>query len=134
MSKYKRVRQMIPMERLGLFLSFLCAVHCLTMPFIVFFAPYILGSFAFSAKIEWLLVLSSFGLATYILIIDYQKHKRLKPLYFLALALALKVLEVSWANPSYNWIFGVLLGGSVAYAYWVNYKHKTACTCKMKAS
>lgn len=134
MSKYKRVKAMIPVERLGMFLSFLCAIHCLTMPFIFFFAPYIVGSLAFSSSVEWILVLSSFGLAAYILILDYQKHKRLKPLYFLAIALSLKVLEVSFGNQSYNWIFGVLLGASVAYAYWVNYQHKSACTCKMKAS
>ncbi len=134
MSKYVRVKQMIPVERLGMFLSFLCAIHCLTMPFVVFFAPYILGSLAFSSTIEWILVLSSFGLAAYILILDYQKHKRLKPLYFLGIALGLKVLEVSLGNQSFNWIFGVLLGATVAYAYWVNYKHKSACTCKMKAS
>ncbi|MEK6546948.1 MAG: MerC domain-containing protein [Bacteroidota bacterium] len=134
MSKYVRVKQMIPVERLGVFLSFLCAIHCLTMPFVVFFAPYILGSLAFSSTIEWILVLSSFGLAAYILILDYQKHKRLKPLYFLGIALGLKVLEVSLGNQSFNWIFGVLLGATVAYAYWVNYKHKSACTCKMKAS
>ncbi len=134
MSKLKRVKEFIPMEKLGLFLSFLCAIHCLTMPFIVFFAPYILGSLAFSPIVEWILVVSSFGLAAYILILDYQKHQRLKPLYFLAIAVALKILEVSLGNHSFNWIFGVLLGCSVAYAYWVNYQHKSACTCKMKAS
>ena len=134
MSKYIRVKQMIPVERLGMFLSFLCAIHCLTMPFVVFFAPYILGSLAFSSTVEWILVLSSFGLAAYILILDYQKHKRLKPLYFLGIALSLKVIEVSFGNQTYNWIFGVLLGAAVAYAYWVNYKHKSACTCKMKGS
>lgn len=134
MSKLKQAKQLIPMEKLGLFLSFACAIHCLAMPFIVFFAPYILGSFAFSAKIEWLLVVSSFGLAAYILILDFQKHHRLKPLYFLGLALLFKLLEVFIGNPTYNWVFGVLLGCSVAYAYWVNYQHKSACTCKMKAS
>lgn len=134
MSKYKRVSAMIPVERLGLFLSFLCAIHCLSMPFIVFFAPYILGSFAFSTRVEWALVISSFGLAALILILDYQKHRRLKPLYFLSLALGFKILEVCLGNQSYNWVFGVLLGASVAYAYWVNYQHKSACTCKMKAS
>lgn len=134
MSKYKRVQEMIPMEKLGLFLSFLCAVHCLTMPLVIFFAPFILGTLAFSPWVEWSLVLSSFGLATYILILDYQKHQRSKPLYFLGVAFGLKVLEVFFGSQSFNWIFGVLLGCSVAYAYWVNYKHKSACTCKMKAS
>ncbi|WP_395768886.1 MerC domain-containing protein [Aquirufa sp.] len=133
MSKLKQAKQLILMEKLGLFLSFACAIHCLAMPFIVFFAPYVLGSFAFSANIEWLLVASSFGLAAYILISDYQKHQRLKPLYFLALALFFKILEVFIENQSFNWVFGVLLGCSVAYAYWVNYQHKSACTCKMKA-
>jgi len=134
MSKYMRIKNMIPMEKLGLFLSFLCAIHCLTMPIIIFFAPYILGTLAFSPWVEWSLVLSSFGLAAYILVLDYQKHQRLKPLYFLALALVFKIIEVLLGNQPFDWIFGVLLGFSVAYAYWVNYQHKSACTCKMKAS
>ena len=134
MSKYKRITSMIPAERLGMFLSILCAIHCLMMPFIVFFAPYVLGSLAYSPIVEWSLVLPSFGLAAYILILDYKKHKQLKPLYFLALALIFKIVEFGFGNHSYNWVFGVLLGCSVAYAYWVNYQHKSACTCKMKAS
>jgi hypothetical protein len=134
MSKLKQAKQLIPVEKLGLFLSFACAIHCLAMPFVVFFAPYILGSFAFSYQIEWILVASSFGLAAYILILDFQKHHHLKPLYFLALAFMFKLLEVFIGDKSYNWVFGVLLGCSVAYAYWVNYKHKIACSCKMKAS
>jgi hypothetical protein len=129
-----RIKNMIPMEKLGLFLSFLCAIHCLTMPIIIFFAPYILGTLAFSPWVEWSLVLSSFGLAAYILVLDYHKHQRLKPLYFLALALVFKIIEVLLGNQPFDWIFGVLLGFSVAYAYWVNYQHKSACTCKMKAS
>lgn len=134
MSKYMRVRKMIPLEKVGLFLSFLCAIHCLTMPIVIFFAPYILGSLAFSPWVEWSLVLSSFGLAAFILLLDYQKHQRLKPLYFLGLALVFKIIEVILGNQPFDWIFGVLLGCSVAYAYWVNYQHKSACTCKMKAS
>ncbi|MEN9959296.1 MAG: hypothetical protein RLZZ474_1540 [Bacteroidota bacterium] len=134
MSKLKQAKQLIPLEKLGLFLSFACAIHCLAMPFIFFFAPYLLGSFAFSAKVEWILVLLSFGLAAFVLILDFQKHRRLKPLYFLAIAFGFKIIEVLLSSQSYDWIFGVLLGLSVAYAYWVNYQHKTACTCKMKAS
>lgn len=134
MSKLKQTKQLIPMEKLGLFLSFACAIHCLAMPFIVFFAPYLLGSIAFSSKVEWILVLLSFGLAAFVLILDFQKHRRLKPLYFLGIAFGFKLIEVSMDSKSYDWIFGVLLGLSVAYAYWVNYQHKTACTCKMKAS
>jgi hypothetical protein len=134
MSKLKQAKQLIPLEKLGLFLSFACAIHCLAMPFIFFFAPYLLGSFAFSTKVEWILVLLSFGLAAFVLILDFQKHRRLKPLYFLAIAFGFKIIEVLLSSQSYDWIFGVLLGLSVAYAYWVNYQHKTACTCKMKAS
>ncbi|MEY4955228.1 MAG: hypothetical protein RI981_1313 [Bacteroidota bacterium] len=134
MSKFKKAKQLIPVEKLGLILSFACAIHCLAMPFIFFFAPYLLGSIVFSSHVEWILVLLSFGLAAIVLILDFQKHRRLKPLYFLGIAFIFKLIEVSLGSNSYDWIFGVLLGLSVAYAYWVNYQHKTACTCKMKAS
>ena len=121
----------MPLEKVGLFLSFACAIHCLAMPFLVFFAPYILSSHVFSPLIEWALVGSSFLLATYLLISDYLKHQKLRPLIFLGIALIIKIVDVLVGQKSFEWIFGILLGLSVTYAYWINYKHKSACTCKI---
>ena len=131
MSKFKRVKQFMPLEKLGLFLSFACAIHCLAMPFIFFFAPYIIGTYAFGPAIEWALVASSFLLAAYLLIADYLKHRKIRPLVFLGIGFVIKLVDILLGNPSDEWIFGTLLGFSVAYAYWINFKHKSACTCKI---
>ena len=133
MSKFKKVRAMVPLEKMGLFLSFVCAVHCLSMPLLFFFAPYFMSSLTFSAQMEWFLVATSFGLAAFLLIQDFLKHRKPLPLYFLGFALLCKVLDILISNQSIEWIFGLLLGIFVAIAYWVNYQHKSACTCKISS-
>jgi hypothetical protein len=133
MSKYKQAKQLIPLEKIGIFLSFACAIHCLAMPFIFFFAPYFLGSYFFGPTAEWLLVASSFVLAAYLLLTDFLQHKKVRPLIFLGIAFLIKIADIFIATNSNEWIFGLLLGISIAYAYWINYKHKVACTCKIKS-
>ena len=133
MSKYKHVKSLLPLEKMGIFLSFACAVHCLSMPLLFFFAPYFMSSFAFSARVEWFLVGSSFFLAALLLVQDYLKHRKPLPLYFLGIAMFCKVLDIFISIQSIDWIFGLLLGVFVAVAYWVNYQHKSACTCKISS-
>lgn len=133
MSKRKPVKQFMPLEKLGLFLSFACAIHCLAMPFVLFFAPYFIGTYAFGPVVEWVLVASSFALAAYLLIADYLLHRNVWPLVFLAIGLFIKLIDIFIGQQSDEWIFGSLLGVSVAYAYWINFKHKSACTCKIKS-
>ncbi len=129
MFKYK----FLAIEKVGVLLSIACAVHCLTLPIFLFFAPYLASSFAFSPNLEWILVLSSFLLAAIILVLDYRKHRQPLPLYFLGLGFMIKGLDMVLANQSYAWLFGILLGTVISIAYWVNYKHKKTCTCKISA-
>ena len=129
MSKYK----FLAIEKIGVLLSIACAVHCLTLPIFLFFAPYLASSFAFSSNLEWILVISSFVLAAFILVLDYRKHHQPLPLYFLGVGIIIKVLDMVLTNQSYAWLFGILLGTVISIAYWVNYKHKKSCTCKISA-
>ena len=129
MFKYK----FLAIEKVGVLLSIACAVHCLTLPIFLFFAPYLASSFAFSSNLEWILVLSSFLLAAIILVLDYRKHRQPLPLYFLGLGFMITGLDMVLANQSYAWLFGILLGAVISIAYWVNYKHKKTCTCKISA-
>jgi hypothetical protein len=127
-----KYRQLLPAEKVGVFLSLLCAVHCLTLPLVLFAAPYLASSFAFSGKVEWFLVIASFGLALLLLWQDYRKHRKPMPLYFLGLAVAIKIIDSLVGLKSIEWLFGLTLGLFITLAYWFNYKHKTACTCKIK--
>lgn len=74
----------------------------------------------------------SFGMALLLLWQDFRKHRKPLPLYFLAMAVLIKVLDALVGMKSIEWIFGLLLGVFITLAYWYNYKHKTACTCKIK--
>ena len=129
MSKYN----ILAIEKVGFLLSIAFAVHCLTLPIFLFFAPYLASSFAFSPNLEWILVISSFLLAAIILELDYKKHHQPLPLYFLGLGIMIKGLDMVLANQSYAWLYGILLGVVISIAYWVNYKHKKTCTCKISA-
>ncbi len=130
MSKQK-YKHLLPAEKLGVFLSLLCAIHCLTLPIVLFAAPYLASSFAFSVKMEWILVLISFGLALLLLWQDYLKHRKPLPLYFLGIGVFIKLVDTLLGLKSVEWIFGLSLGIFITLAYWYNYKHKTACTCKI---
>jgi len=132
MSKYRKVN-LLAIEKVGVFLSIACAVHCLSLPIFLFFAPYLASSFAFSYNLEWILVISSFLLAAIILVLDFRKHRQPLPLYFLGIGILIKLVDIFVANHSYAWLFGILLGVVISLAYWVNYKHKKSCTCKISA-
>jgi len=132
MSKYRKVN-LLAIEKVGVLLSIACAVHCLSLPIFLFFAPYLASSFAFSYNLEWILVISSFLLAAIILVLDFRKHRQPLPLYFLGIGILIKLVNIFVANHSYAWLFGILLGVVISLAYWVNYKHKKSCTCKISA-
>ena len=132
MSKYRKVN-LLAIEKVGVLLSIACAVHCLSLPIFLFFAPYLASSFAFSYNLEWILVISSFLLAAIILVLDFRKHCQPLPLYFLGIGILIKLVDIFVANHSYAWLFGILLGVVISLAYWVNYKHKKTCTCKISA-
>jgi hypothetical protein len=90
MFKYFK-KYVFSIEKIGVFLSIACAVHCLTLPIFLFFAPY------------------------------------------LGLGILIKLIDMSLVNQSYAWLFGISLGVVISAAYWVNYKHKKSCTCKISA-
>lgn len=129
--KRRKIVHWLPLEKIGLFLSILCAIHCLSLPIFLFFAPYIASTFAFNETFEWSLVISSFLLASILLYKDYKQHKQTQPLVFLGAAVFSKLAEIALHNAGMNWIFGILLGVFVSIAYWVNYKHKSTCRCKV---
>jgi len=132
MSKFNKGR-FLAIEKVGVLLSIVCAIHCLSLPIFLFFAPYLASSFAFSPNLEWILVLSSFLLAAIILVLDFRKHRQPLPLYFLVLGIIIKLADMFLDNQSYSWLFGILLGLVISLAYWVNYTHKKSCSCKISA-
>lgn len=131
MIKRKKIGKLLPLEKFGLVLSIICAIHCISLPIFLFFAPYLASSFAYNDSIEWILVISSFLLAGVLLYQDFKKHRQFQPLILLGLAVFAKLIEIFWQNKSTDWLFGVILGIFISWAYWINYKHKSTCRCKV---
>jgi len=115
------------LEKLGFSLSMICALHCLTMPFVLAFLP----AFAefLPEEIELLIILLSFLIATAIVGKDTNIHKKILPLFLLIVAFAVLILANLFAH---NHLFDILgiIGIIAAYLLNWHYLRKTkVCAC-----
>ena len=78
------------LDRVGLVASFVCAVHCAAMPFVIALLPLVGLSVFADPRTEWAFVAISLvvGLAS-LLPSYFGKHRRTKPLMLFATGLAL---------------------------------------------
>lgn len=115
------------LNKVGLWLSVLCTIHCLAMPFLLSSLPF-LGKNALSEQSEIILIAVSAGLAIYLLRKDYRNHRNIIPLALLCLALTFNVLGIFFVADTYEMLFNVTGGLLMASAYGLNwYWHKRAC-------
>ncbi len=115
------------LNKVGFWLSILCTIHCLSMPILISFLPY-LGESFLSESAEIYLVIASAVLAIYLLLKDYRNHQNILPLFFLSIALIMNGLGLFWVDAS-NEIFCNVIGALLmATAYWLNWNaHRKAC-------
>ncbi len=115
------------LNKVGFWLSILCTIHCLSMPILISFLPY-LGESFLSESAEIYLVIASAVLAIYLLLKDYRNHQNILPLFFLSIALTMNGLGLFWVDAS-NEIFCNVIGALLmATAYWLNWNaHRKAC-------
>ncbi|BCM91083.1 hypothetical protein IAD21_02947 [Abditibacteriota bacterium] len=79
------------LDRAGATASFLCAIHCALMPFVVTMLPLLGLSFLASEPVEWTLLLSSATLGTLSLCAGFREHRSRRVFGLLGIALALLV-------------------------------------------
>ena len=122
-------------DRVGAVASFLCAVHCMALPFVIAVLPALGLSFLADHKFERIFIACASVLALAALIRGYRRHHIASPLY-----LALPGLALLWVGA---WIFDsedalalhaslVALGGCcVAFAHVLNLRmsHQSAGCC-----
>jgi len=63
-------------------MSLICGIHCLAMPFVLGIMPVAFSSGSFT---EFLIITISAALATYLLVNDFKKHRKVYPLIILSL-------------------------------------------------
>ncbi len=131
-----RWRQRFDLDTAGAAASFLCAVHCAVMPFILTLLPLIGLSFLASEPVEWGLLALSALLGVSSLCFGYRRHRRGNALAFLAVGLALLAgghgIEARGAE-AWGTCLVVAGGLTIAFSHQINHRLCRACrTCHPK--
>lgn len=115
------------LNKVGLWLSVLCTIHCLAMPFLMTALPF-LGESFLSEKSEMYLIGASAILAIFLLIKDYRNHQNPLPLRLLVIALCFNFVGLFLSKGTYEILFNVTGALVMASAYYVNWNsHRRAC-------
>ena len=116
------------LHKAGLWLSILCTIHCLAMPFLMTLLPFLGGTFI-SETLEIYLVVISIALAMFLLSKDYRGHKNILPLLLLVISTLLNMSGLFLVEHTYETFFVVTGAIIMAAAYIVNWwSHKKVCT------
>jgi len=112
-------------DRFGATASFLCAIHCALMPFVIALLPLVGLSFLADHRFEAGFVAFACVLASAALFSGYRRHRRRLPLLLATPGLVLLVLGVTFLHGGSLLVHSVLVtcgGLLVASAHFVNLK------------
>ncbi len=110
-------------DRVGATASFLCAIHCAALPFVLALLPLIGLQFLADHRFERGFVFFACALALVALIIGYRRHHRALPLMLAVPGLLLLIFGVTWAEGISIIVHSVLvtMGGLlVASSHFIN--------------
>jgi MerC mercury resistance protein len=110
-------------DRVGATASFLCAIHCALLPFVIALLPFVGLEFLADHRFERGFVLCACALALLALVRGYRRHQGSLPLLLAAPGLALLLLGVTYAEGYSIILHSVLVtcgGLLVASAHFVN--------------
>lgn len=110
-------------DRIGATASFLCAIHCALLPFVLALLPFVGLEFLADHRFERGFVLFACALALFALVRGYRRHQGPLPLLLAAPGLALLLLGVTYAEGYSIILHSVLVtcgGLLVASAHFVN--------------
>ncbi len=107
-------------QKAGVFLTALCAIHCLAMPFLMTALPF-LGDYL-SESVEHLIVIVSLIIATFIIYKDFNHHKIKTPFIVFGLGGLLQLTAILFAKNHTE--TALLVSGSVfiMIAYFINWR------------
>lgn len=110
-------------DRIGAIASFLCAIHCAALPFVLAILPLLGLSFLADHAFERGFVLFASALALFALVNGYRRHHRVLPLRLALPGLTLLVVGVTFAEGYSIMVHSVLVtcgGLLVASAHFCN--------------
>ena len=80
------------LDKLGIFSSMLCAIHCTILPIVLILFPVFSISLLTHEKFEWAMLAMSLVLGLSSLCFGYKKHKSFKALSLLAIGILLLLI------------------------------------------
>ena len=110
-------------DRVGATASFLCAIHCAALPFLLAILPLLGLSFLAGHTFERVFVLCASALAAFALVNGYRRHHRSLPLRLALPGLALLIVGVTFAEGYSIIVHSVMVtcgGMLVASGHFVN--------------
>jgi hypothetical protein len=119
----KKSRWWFMADRIGATASFLCAIHCAALPFVLAVLPLLGLSFLADHRFERGFVMFACALALVSLISGYRRHHRQRPLLLALPGLALLITGVTSAEHYSIVLHSVLVtcgGFLVASAHFIN--------------
>ena len=112
-------------RKMGVGVSLLCAIHCLSMPFLFVFAPF-LAEFI-SHDLEFILLVFSAILAKWIFLKDQNVHKSTLPVVLAVVSSSFSFMGVTIFHSSAEVVFMVLGGIFMLSAYIINWRMSQKC-------
>jgi hypothetical protein len=116
-------------EKVGFYLSLICAIHCIATPIIITLLPFLGSSFINNHSWEIWFIGGSLILAGVLLWSDFRKHHNRLPMYLLIVSMLVKVFEIAWLRHQFEFLTGTLGASLIALAYYLNWKYKKECNC-----
>jgi hypothetical protein len=110
-------------DRLGATASFLCAIHCAVLPFVLALLPFIGLQFLADHRFERGFVFFACSLALFALITGFRRHQRALPLMLAIPGLLLLIFGVTYAEGYSLTLHAILVtcgGLLVASSHFVN--------------
>ena len=123
-------------DRVGATASFLCAVHCALLPFVIALLPLIGLGFLADHRFERIFVACAAALASVAIVTAWRRHRKLHALFLLIPGIALLLAGIIIDIGRHEWLHTALVvcgGVLVASAHTVNlvlshrHVHTTSC-------
>jgi MerC mercury resistance protein len=118
-------------DLLGTFVSLLCALHCLTVPFLVTVLPLAGAGVVLGGSLEVLFIAASVALATGSLCWGFRRHRRWRVLVVLGAALTMIAVGRFLASEPYELVCVVMGAAALAGGHLLNrYLCRTCVVCE----
>jgi hypothetical protein len=123
-------------DKLGIVSSTTCAIHCLVLPLVITFIPYLGLSFFANETFEIIMLVTSIILSMFSICFGYKTHKNKKITLLFSFGLSLLVLGRYVHENNYTPTSALILflgGIIIALSHYINKKLCNSCTsCSVK--